>query len=427
MTAREPRIPIDKRESERLELKAAAALGKPERIAREVVAMLNAGGGEVWVGLREKDGVAVEIEPIENPEAAGRRLQDSLVDSIEPSPTHEEVRIETVGTNAKVLRIRASGRQERRPYAVLLAGGGRLYVVRVGARIRSLTREEIRHPHPGGERGERGPEEGARLAADLRNVLMVADPTLWLGIEPADSEGRLDLHRLSASDYLLRPESTENRRLGSTFYLARHLASLDNTRYLRREGGRDGMSWLVARGGAYELKISETAAIRAIAPLAESFTFGEEEPHPRLGVLRGQSVLDPRAILEYPTSVVRLLSTLLRDDALWDGSRPRSFRAAFALIGIDGWFLRPDPEDPYLDPRSPDPRSLRLSPPGSVWAAEAYAGDSLQVGPLSLAGEEIAAAPDGCAYRLLRVVFAAFGYAEEDIRVFDPTTRRFRF
>lgn len=414
-------IPIGEREDERREFKSARALARPESIAREVVAMLNAGGGEVWVGLRDEDGVAVELEPIDDAEPARRRLHDSLIDTIDPSPTTEEMTIDVVGNDVRILRIAVAGRRERRPYAVLQSGGGRVYVTRVGARIRHLSHEEIHRPAD----ARRDDDARHRLEEDVRTVIEGASaPSMWVGFEPEERPvSTLDLDKMSDSKFLVKPHSTGNRSTGTNLYRIADLAALDNTRYLTREGGHDGLSWLVARGGSHELKVSERAAIRLLAPL-DAFICPEELAA-RLEVLRGQTVLNPREFLEYPTSVFRLLSAMLRDDALWKGSRPSSFLVALTLVGVDGWYVRPDPEHPYLT-YPVDPRHHQV-PPEVTWQPEAHEGGISRVGPLSFPAEQLEQEPDECAYRLLRRVFADFGYAEDEIRAFDRKTRRFDF
>ena len=89
-------IPLGRVEDQHLELKSRDALKHPETIAREVVAMLNADGGEIWIGIREENGRAMEIEPVDDAEPAKERLWDHLVDSLEPALRHDEVRIELV-------------------------------------------------------------------------------------------------------------------------------------------------------------------------------------------------------------------------------------------------------------------------------------------------------------------------------------------
>ena len=46
--------------------------------------MLNAEGGEIWVGLREEEGRAVAVERIENVERELQALADYLADVVEP-------------------------------------------------------------------------------------------------------------------------------------------------------------------------------------------------------------------------------------------------------------------------------------------------------------------------------------------------------
>lgn len=420
------RIPIGEREGERLEFKSVRALAKPEIVARAVVAMLNAGGGEVWIGLREEDAVAVEIESLEDAEDARRRLHDALVDSIEPSPLGEELRIEIEGADARILRVEVK-QSQRGPFAVLLPGGGRSYQVRVGARSRPLTFDEIGERFASRTKAaerSRSAVERRRLEHDLLEALQTPGTTLWMGIDPDAGASRLDLDAVVERDYLVEPEATGNRGSGRSFYAVRRRADQEGTPYLRRTGRPDGTSLLEARGGSYELGLDETASIRVVAPLAD-FVFGEEEPNPRLEALRGQSVLNPRALLEYPTSVLRLLGALVRDQGLWVNGRPASFSVALALVGIEGWLLRPDPDHPYLV-YPVDPRKC-ISPPEVLWRPLAHAGATFTAGPLRVSTQELATETDAVAFRLMRAVFAAFGYSEAEIRAYDPTTRRFRF
>ena len=139
------RIPLGRKEDLHLEFTSADALRRPELIGREVAAMLNAEGGEVWVGFRDQEGTAVELEGVANPGREADALLGSLIDRLEPSPLPEEVRVEPVPLDQglAVLRIRVDPRPERRPYA-LIRSGGRHFQVRVGSRIRPLARQEIR-------------------------------------------------------------------------------------------------------------------------------------------------------------------------------------------------------------------------------------------------------------------------------------------
>ena len=56
------RIPLGRHETSTLEFTQKDSLSHPESIGREIVGMLNSGGGEVWIGIKEQDGTAVSIE-----------------------------------------------------------------------------------------------------------------------------------------------------------------------------------------------------------------------------------------------------------------------------------------------------------------------------------------------------------------------------
>src|SRR5688572_23543765 len=129
--------PIGKREDEHTEFKRAEALKEPSNIAREAVAFLNADGGEIWIGVEEDgEGLGLAVEEIHNPGQQRARLQDSLVDVVEPSPMIgkgkeldiDEVPFSEDGTR-KLLRLRVA-RGARGPYALLRQQGSRAYLVR---------------------------------------------------------------------------------------------------------------------------------------------------------------------------------------------------------------------------------------------------------------------------------------------------------
>src|SRR5687768_7827026 len=114
------KIPIGKRESQRLEFKAAAALESLSTVSREAVAMLNAEGGEIWIGLREHDGVATSVEAIRDAEDRKIALLNHLLDVIEPRLTSQEVDIRVVGVpeGGEILLVDLDPRVESRPYAL---------------------------------------------------------------------------------------------------------------------------------------------------------------------------------------------------------------------------------------------------------------------------------------------------------------------
>ena len=138
--------PLGERESLKSEFKRVEALKDPANIAREVVAFLNAEGGEIWIGVGEAAGVADVIEEVPNPELQRDRLQDALVDLVEPCPVvGREIAIEVVPFPADqargLLRVRVEAGR-RGPYA-LLRQTMRAYLKRTGTRLRPMTREEL--------------------------------------------------------------------------------------------------------------------------------------------------------------------------------------------------------------------------------------------------------------------------------------------
>jgi predicted HTH transcriptional regulator len=112
--AAEPLLGRD--EGPQLEFKSREALEDLAKVGREVVGMLNAEGGEVWVGVREEAGRAVAVEALADPGLARQRLRDYLADSLEPR-LQAEVAVEVVewqGSPA-LLRIEIRPRRERQP------------------------------------------------------------------------------------------------------------------------------------------------------------------------------------------------------------------------------------------------------------------------------------------------------------------------
>lgn len=421
-------IPVGEGENERLEVKSVEALRHPESIGRAVVAMLNSAGGEVWVGLRDEDGVAVEMEPVADPERARAALRDVLVDRIEPRPVGDEVVVDTVGkAPVAVLRVSVRPQATRRPYA-LRSREGRLYLARAGARNRPLDRNELQamfSPQPGEVAEATLVALEDPLRRDLREVQAAPEPTLWLGAEIAPV-GELDLAAVAEGPYLVEPASTGNAAGGlgflSTFYAAHFLAQREGTPYLKPPRG----GWLEAGAGAYRLRVGDGGALRAEAPLAAFRSPGENPRSARLPELLDSPALLPEPLLRYAASVLRLAGTLLRETGLWAGPPAASdgFAAAIALVGVEGWFLRPEPGHP-LRTYPVDPLTLRLRPPEVAERPIPAISGSVSGGPLRFTVGELRDNPDRCTYRLMQEVFAAFGYWESQIPYFDRRSERF--
>ncbi len=414
--------PIGMREDQRLEFKGRASLDNLDKIVREAVAMLNAEGGEIWVGVREEQEIAVAIEGVDEPDLQRGRLRDALTDLIDPPPTADEVKVEIVGKEIKTLRVRVSPHPGHRPYA--LRRGHRLeFPIRYDDRLRPMTRTEIEEAFTAELRQTAGrsravePAPAERsLLADRELVLRQRATSLWLGIEPALPSGPLDFADLLGSGLLDEPTLIGDRRAGINIYLTR-LGSLRDEPSQRQE--RD---WLkVGTGSPFQLNIGRTGALRSTVRFDEHpFAFPPEPDGSPFPELREAHLLNPKALLEYPTSFFRFWKALVNRDFLPGEPDERVF-ASLALVNLEGWYLRPGPNHPAWN----YPLGLRLPPPALQQRPRPFTEGRSFVGPvLRLQRSEILASPDRCAFRLAEPVFAAFGWLPDEIPFFDRVAGR---
>ena len=212
--------PLGGRESLKTEFKPADALRDPASIAREAVGFLNAEGGEIWIGVGESGGVADSIEAIPDPEKKRDRLQDALVDLVEPSPMiGREVAVDVVRFPADpiqgLLRVRVS--HGRRPPYALLRRTMRAYLKRTGSRIRPMTREELAaaFTQRSGE-VDLATEVVRRLEADLQKWAEDGFAGLKVLVRAA-AKVVLALERETLEPLLRNPRLTGNRPLGWNF------------------------------------------------------------------------------------------------------------------------------------------------------------------------------------------------------------------
>jgi len=386
-----PRVPVGKREGLRLEFKGRDSLGEPASIGREVVAMLNAEGGEVWIGVEERDGCAAAIQGIAAPERAEAVLQDHLVDTIEPSPLPDEVRLEQVSMPGQeaVLVVLVNPQEGRRPYAQL-KGGGRHYLVRVGARIRPMSREEIlsRTGVPVGAGTQRN-EARRRLLEEREEIQRESREVFWIQIRPGPPQ-RIDLEDTRLLDYLRDPRRTGNRQAGWGF----------TNPYLEPQCKPHlGLLTLGVEDEGPQTEIRQDGSIVFSAPL-ESLRWKRQERE-----------IWPFALLEYPVSLFRLASALYRDLPEPDGGE---VVADLVFVGLQDWVLKP---------YSPDTVLYRVRS-GAKFQEE----DLLYPEPLVFHWREVLDEPDRCAFRLVERVYKAFfgaGYQDKIIpREYDRAAGR---
>jgi schlafen family protein len=374
-------IPYGERENLHREFKSAEALKNPEIIGRAVVAMLNAEGGVVWVGLREEGERAVAIEPIPDPDREGRRLHDYLVDAIEPSPLGTEVAVEPQKDDqGAVLSVKVRPQPDRKPYALLK--GGRQFVIRVGARTRPMTRQEIFGASGyGGEKDSSREEERAaeRLRRDRDEAQKGGKPLFWLGLEPA-VEVTLDVQDRRLEDCLRDPLLSGNRLAGWNFASAEH-------RPIWKQGklSTSPAEWR-------HVEIEQKGTLRFTAPLESLHWKGESQE------------IWPYILLEYPISALRIARYV------YEGKFVGNERVLgdMALLGVRGW-------------------KLRSGSLGSGGRPKPYqdADDLVWPQPLVFQGEEIDREPDRCGFRLVERVYEAFGFRRDQIpKEFDQKSGR---
>jgi hypothetical protein len=380
--------PLGRREDLHLEFKSRDVLESPEKVAREVVAMLNADGGEIWIGLAEDHGRAVKVEPIADPEERRRQLLDFLIDKIEPSLRHDEIQLEACEVEdpaGDLLVVSVRPESRRRPYAYLQKGG-RFFSIRVDDRIRPMEREELLGPRP-------GPDDEARLDQALAKALERrkrwterGDERLWLSILPLHPL-EIDLQDPHLSELLTDPTLTGNRPEGWTFVASLHRPRLAPGRLeTPAEESR-------------QVTIESSGALTFSVPLEFLHWKGDERE------------IWPPILVEYPVSAFRLAQHIYRQKIAPTGQAV----ADLALVGAQGWALRPGAPDPWFTRSANRPR---------VFDA---ARDLVLDRPLVFTDAEIESEPDRCGARLVERVYEAFGLGREAMPQLDAKTGRLVF
>lgn len=381
-----PELPIRQQESQTLELKSLAALREPETIAREAVAMLNATGGKVWIGFKEGQGKN-EIEPISAAESERerRRLQDHLLDVIEPTPVEGELSVATVPVDIgaesedRVLRVTLEPVPGRRPYAVHRRGS-RYFPRRVGDRIVPMSRDEIGSSFQGVSPSTTPDLARRALQADTEALVKRGPDRFWLGIEPSTG-GDLKLRDLRDMELLMDPTLSGSRRESFNFTAAAYRGAAR----LARSGGKAA---LTLGDHVQSLRIFSSGGVRFEARLLETFGVG------RIPFLEAECLLSPDALLGYLISVTRLMATLLRDATLWRDFPQGDLWAALGITSLRGWGLLPGNLAAWQQHRY-EIRRFRDR-------------DLLVREPLRFTQKDLRDRPDECGMRLVEQVYDAF-------------------
>ena len=393
-------LPLGLKEDFHLEFKASAALREPANIVREIVAFMNADGGSLWVGIAEKDGVASSIEAVSNVEQECARLQNAIVDLIEPSPAvGKEVAIHVVALPAApdsgLLHIEIR-KGHHGPYA-LRRQSGRAFLRRTGSRLREMTRDEIATAFSGAPQQEVRATEKIRRSIDER-MRKWADQGSFAGlkliVEPA-GEVNLALTRAALEPILRNPQLSGNRPLGWNFA----------SNYAEPKPRPHG--WQFGEVGKVQwLSISEKGAIEFSAVLERLHWKGEPNE------------LWPFALIELPVSVVRLARTLMADFASPPVDPGLRIVLALGLFQIG---------ECTLAPFSPAAFGYQMARPKKfmdISQQSFFFSDP----PVEVPWKELAASPDRSVYPLVRQLYRAFEYEENQIPAeYSADSRELRF
>ena len=372
-------VPLGKTESETLEFKSRDS--RPIDIAREVVAFLNAGGGKIWWGVKEAGGRAESTEPLDNTdcEARKRDLQNHLIDTLEPSPSIPgEVRIDSEPDDQAgfVICIQVKKSVPGRAPVAQLKDQGRRYWIRVGDRVRIMSREEIRKQFS--QATDEGEVIEKQLLAAREQALRAAnkdhEARFWMKIQPVPEfdHQRFDIGDKALEVLLMDPAATGSRRNGWNFI-----------RELTRP--RIGASGLKRSDKMDEIEIQRTGAIVFSTALDRLHWNGAAHE------------IWPYALLEYPVSVMRLAAKV---GGTW-GGEVSHLLVDFAFAGLRDWTLRGG------SPRLPSGRYHHLQP---------FKEDNLEpIKPFKFNKEDLVTEPDRCTLSLITFVYEAFGYEKEAI------------
>lgn len=378
-------IPLGKKENQKLEFKSKDVLDDLTTVGKGVVGMLNAVGGDLWIGIVEEGGIAVKIEPIEDIESAVRKVRDYLIDTIEPSPTEDEFTLGSVDN--MVIQVKLKEKRKRKPYAHL-KGGGRFFVVRISDRLRPMARQELAD-HFKNVSEQDGEEkifykEWERFFRDKpAGLCMLVKP-----LEQID----LDIQNEQIKKYLQDPTSTGNRPDGWDFtnpYLE-----------IRHKQGRRFLG-AVEKGHLVELQSN------GIIEFFISIDRLLSEDH---------KLLDPFPLMEYPVSIFRLAKALYQDKSMEEDSQ---LMVNLALIEINGLALRPG-----------SPYSIQYITSDKRIGPHVFqdGNDFNLLKPKKFPWKEVSENPDYCGLRLVEAVYEAFGFSQKDMPAeYDRTERRLIF
>lgn len=375
---------IGQREGQRLEFKGREKLDDREQLGLEVVAFLNAEGGDLYIGVREEDGRAVAIEGVEDVEGQIDKLANYLVDSVEPSPGAQELEMsrEVFGEEGPIIRVGVSAGVNG-PYALTGKKGGRRFYTRFGARKRPMGREELAAAFAGSSRDESPVGKARRtLLVDRDELQQTPEEWFWVGIQPAENAG-LDLHESAFTRYLRDPEAIGVQRDLASFHVPFEPEPMQ---------GR-----LVAWAIPFDRLVKETVLredggirFRSVIHLLYQHAHGSS---PRR--------INPEMLIGVPLSLFRLAAAALHGKL--EPTDPLVVDLALLGVGREEARLMPG--------------HWRVPGPGRSAGVFDEGEDLTLIAPLEFTFGEFVEEPERCVFRLLRPVYESFGLREDAIPI----------
>jgi hypothetical protein len=375
-------------ENHRLEFKAKDILKNPAKVGREVVGFLNADGGEIWIGIQEKEGIAVSVEDISNPEKELGALRDHLMATIEP-PIQTELQFEIVkGPDGEALIKVVIQKGTGGPYAQI--DRGRHFLIRVTDRLREMSRQEIErsfHQASASSGEARVNETIQSIQKEQAAQTEKKPPRLWIRIQPV-----VPIH-LALEDELVKAQfktwltdarSTGNR-LGGFNFAIRHLEP--RPRQTEISIGDPKIP--------YYTTVTDQGTLTYVKADGLYPLFREED----------ERIISVYALLEQPVSLFRFMQQILKT---YGGSQSTQIVAAIAINGLRGARLVPgSPKESFLPWHEP----------------KVLEKDALEIGPLTFGSQEIVNQPDSCGMRLVRRVYYEFDFDDHALpSEYDPKT-----
>ncbi|KAA3611521.1 MAG: ATP-binding protein [Planctomycetota bacterium] len=398
----DPRLLLGRREDQRLEFKAGQILRSREgrrKLVREVVAMLNAGGGLIYVGIGERGSIATVFRPLlEMDRPHEDALRDGLIDLIEPRIRNEEVQLAWLdATEGQVLEIKVRPRSPSpHPPFCIRQGENRKYLVRVHDRMRIMTYLQLAGATDEGM--ARRESWFAETCKEVADWFPEPEPALLLtlGLQgDFDDEtfelpdNAPDLLNAPSADLLANggwPANSEESPQ-ARWYKGRRFLLAGNSEqgYRRLRVDRQGRLGFTTR--LQHLQVNVPEDLFRLRP-------------------KSQGMIHPRALVETVVSAVRMGRMLWHDHL-----ESADVHAHLDLFGAENWLLPP------TLPGTQDWKEV------ASWKFSEE--PAIRIGPMRRRAESFDRNPDELSLHLLQELYSEFDYMPEQVPAFDLTSSRY--